>query len=397
MTKRTLILGGGTIENIRPHFAFCAPAYGGTARRLKQRLPDAELCLTKMAGGELETNQDVSDFVDEMISELSVHVVYFNIALCDFTTSSIETGLDKARLESRNELETLSLEPTLKIIEKIRKYRKDIFLVGFKATSGASEDEMYAKGLRLLKSASCNIVLVNDVHTKLNMIVVPEEARYCVTDNRVVALDNLVSIVNARSKLTYVRSVVKSLETTPWKEMPEQLRRVVDYCVEKGAYKPFRGKTSGHFAYHDRKNGVVYASRRKSNYNETRSMIRCKPRLDGSIDVFGGKASVGAQTQRIIFEWHPDVDFIVHFHCPLRPGIEFPTVEQFAFECGSMECASNTLSGMEEFSNGVKAVMLKNHGPNIAFNKDTDPDYVIRIIEHHFDLSAKTGGLILDI
>ncbi len=128
-----------------------------------------------------------------------------------------------------------------------------------------------------------------------------------------------------------------------------------------------------------------------------RDMIRCVPRQDGSISVYGGKASVGAQTQRVIFEEHPDVDFIVHFHCPLRPGISFPTVEQFQFECGSLECAANTLSGMVEVEPGIKAVMLDKHGPNIAYGKDVDPQAVISFIERHFDLGDKTGGLIPNI
>ena len=38
--------------------------------------------------------------------------------------------------------------------------------------------------------------------------------------------------------------------------------------------------------------------------------------------------------------------------------------------------------------------MLENHGPNIVFPKDADPQAVIDFIERNFDLAAKTGGLV---
>jgi len=38
--------------------------------------------------------------------------------------------------------------------------------------------------------------------------------------------------------------------------------------------------------------------------------------------------------------------------------------------------------------------MLEEHGPNICFSRNTDPDTIIDFIDSNFDLSAKTGGLV---
>jgi hypothetical protein len=38
--------------------------------------------------------------------------------------------------------------------------------------------------------------------------------------------------------------------------------------------------------------------------------------------------------------------------------------------------------------------MLDEHGPNIVFSRSTPALEVIAFIETHFDLSAKTGGLV---
>ena len=39
---------------------------------------------------------------------------------------------------------------------------------------------------------------------------------------------------------------------------------------------------------------------------------------------------------------------------------------------------------------GIKCVYLDNHGPNIVFNRNIDPQQVIKFIDEHFDLSRAT-------
>lgn len=43
---------------------------------------------------------------------------------------------------------------------------------------------------------------------------------------------------------------------------------------------------------------------------------------------------------------------------------------------------------------GIYAVHLENHGPNIAFHKNVDPQKVIDFIEMYWDLSKKEGGIV---
>ncbi len=109
---------------------------------------------------------------------------------------------------------------------------------------------------------------------------------------------------------------------------------------------------------------------------------------------FGAKPSVGGQSQRIIFNEHKDAECIVHFHCPVKENnVGIPIREQRPYECGSHECGKNTSDGLKEFD-GIKAVMLDEHGPNIVFNRNIPAEKVIQFIEHNFDLSQKTGGLV---
>ena len=192
--KKIHIIGGGTISRIAPHLCLCAPAYGGTARRLeslcKEILPklDTELHLTNMAGGKhLETYEDIVNLAANIFYDNDTKIVFMPAAIVDYGIPVEEDGLLKNRFSTENN-PTLDLhfEALPKIIKKFRQghgvmTRKDIFLVGFKQTFNLSEDEQYIAGLNLCKKSSANLVLADDDVTRLNMIITPEEARYCVT------------------------------------------------------------------------------------------------------------------------------------------------------------------------------------------------------------------------
>jgi hypothetical protein len=407
------ILGGGTVFHVRPHLAVSAPAYGQTARWIKtcldNRGEECRLLLTRMAIGglsSLETNDDVRKLLDRLIADPLTKVIFMNMALCDFTGNILEdtyieyagdtpSGKDQPRLKS-NQSHHMSLTPAEKLIGNIRKIRKDIFLVGFKTTAGETPDNQYFAGLNLLKTASCNLVLANDIHTRLNMVITPEQARYHETTHREEALTGLVEMALLRSKLTFTRSTVVPGNPVPWSSdmVPDSLRTVVDHCIARGAYKPFNGATVGHFAFKVDDNRFI-TSRRKVDFNKLPEigMVLVEANGDDNVIAHGFRPSVGGQSQRIIFKEHPDVDCIVHAHVPLKPGAKIPVRSQREFECGSHQCGKNTSDGLLDCGDGVYAVMLDNHGPNVVFNRKTDPQKVIRFIEDNFDLTGRTDNV----
>jgi hypothetical protein len=296
------------------------------------------------------------------------------------------------------------LTPAEKLIGKIRKERKDIFLVGFKTTASATEDQMYLSGLDLLKKNHCNLVLVNDVHTHLNLIVAPELARYGVTHDREEVLEELVQMMNSRSRLTFIRTTVEKGDLIPWdaNKIPASLRTVVDWCADHGAYKAFNDVTVGHFAFREDWNTLI-SSRRRQNYNrrECRDLVRvafvrATPGLvEEKMVAYGAKPSAGTRSQfEVLNTWYDkdSYDCIVHFHCPLKPGSKVNVRPQKDLECGSHECGVNTWKGITKHGN-LAAVMLDQHGPNIIFRRDIDPQEVIKFIDENFDLSVRSDGM----
>jgi DNA-binding XRE family transcriptional regulator len=404
------VVGGGTIVHVRNHLALAAPAYGSTAREIAgictRQGHAARLTLTRMAdpSSPYETNDDMSRLAREITANPHTRIVFWNPAICDFTgqVGDVAPARKARRLKTAEGAQAMQLTPADKIVAAIRRERKDIFLVAFKTTTGATEDEMYMAGLKLMKGAHINLVLVNDVVNRMNMVVTPEEARYHVTAERVEALEGLVEMALLRSRSTFTRSsVVEGSAGVPWESgmIADNLRAVVNHCIKNGAYKPLKTKrgavTVGHFAARGPE-GKIVTSRRWSNFNELdkTGMVLIEPKGLHSVIAYGGKPSVGGQSQRIIFTDHPALDNIVHFHCPLKEDApqKVPMRPQRPYECGSHECGKNTSDGLREMEDGIWAVMLDQHGPNIVFRKDVPAERVIAFIERNFDLSDKTGG-----
>jgi hypothetical protein len=268
--------------------------------------------------------------------------------------------------------------------------------VGFKTTCGATEQEQFSKGLDLMKRTSCNIVLANDIETRSNLIITPEEGVYGRDMTRKECLEEMVDIAWHRTHLSFTRSNVVAGNPVPWSDdrVYSSLRTVVDFCVSEGAYKEFKGATTGHFAAKLGENKFL-TSIRKTNFNDLdkNGMVLVETEGDDDVIAYGAKPSVGGQSQRIIFGLHSDTDCIVHFHCPLKKDsvAGVPVVSQREYECGSHQCGQNTADGLHKFGN-LYCVMLDNHGPNIVFNHSIDPLEVIDFIKDNFDLGQSTSG-----
>lgn len=421
MKQRIYILGGGTFTHVRAHMSLAAPAFGETAIKLTSRFKeyvqlmnredDYEIVqiLTKMAdrNSKIVTNEDVEKLVEQIIADPLARGVIFNIALADFDgqIGSVQSGKYAERLETANGDEAINITPSKKLIGMFRKERKDIFVVGFKTTSEKSEDEQYLRGLKLLKKNSLNLVLANDLVTRKNMIIVPEEARYSVTTNRDDVLTMLTRMFFARIQNKFTRSTVVNGESIDWngEVVPDNLREVVNHCIQEGAYKPFLGKTAGHFAVKIDDNTIA-TSKRKTNFNELDKvgLVKIESKNKDEVIAYGAKPSVGGQSQRIIFSEHPEMECIAHFHCPIKEDAKefnnIPIAPQWQNECGSHDCGKNTSNHLRTFDLGegdvIKVVFLDEHGPNIVFNRKTNPKKIINFIDNNFDLKKKTGGLV---
>ena len=177
---KCVIIGGGTFSKVACHLSLATPAFGSTAKQLKE-LFDAKdnagfeiiLTLTKMAdsSSDIMTNDDVEDYVEELIADKSVKAIIMNAALCDF---SMDNPTNKERLCSSDDYNVKLKGIRGKVISKIREQRPDIITVGFKTTCSDHKIEQVAKGFNLLLSGKLDYVIANDVGTYNNILLSKE-------------------------------------------------------------------------------------------------------------------------------------------------------------------------------------------------------------------------------
>ncbi|MGD9725354.1 MAG: hypothetical protein AB7V39_02945, partial [Nitrospiraceae bacterium] len=253
----------------------------------------------------------------------------------------------------------------------------------------------------------------NDVHNHHNMVITPEEFPYH-GENRKDAIGLLCDMITQRTDHHFVPTVMVDHAVADPQQLhddgaiPQNFVPVLKHLIASGAYKPFLNRTAGHFGCKVIDPNYIYeriSSVRKVNHNNvfTEGMARIFSSGHDRIRAGGvGKPSVGEHTQRTIYAKLGDAAHsIVHFHCPLKAEAVATLVRQYGkistasqkdFECGSVECAVNTTNNMRLIADGVWAVHLEGHGPNIAFHKDVPASVVIALIDQFWNLSEKTGG-----
>lgn len=434
------IISGGTMVHVSPHFSLCAPAYGKTGIDLcdilvsiirngifpKKNFPfnntDIILTNTKMVDrkSNIETVEDVSKHIDQLIEDPNTSAIFMPAAICDFEPKILDIEFEpESRItnfgKNIERLKTLKgdiqilLTPTEKIIKKIRLKRPDIFLVGFKTTTNASKEEMFLAGLKFMKSTKCNLVLVNEIHNRMNMIITPEEAYYCYTKNRKQALTELCEIFMSRIPNTFSSSIFQQIEEPAYliDQLPENFKSIIQELIDNKAFICNNGNdfTPGHFCYTDSdridktKNFSYICSQRKADHNKVfeEGMSLVTPIQDNNSEEVNfqvkgkRKASVGARSQYYLLQENPEYNCIIHTHNPIKEGSQLPIVSQKEFQCGSIECGQNTLNGLKKFENGkIAGVYLDKHGANFMFHSDTDPNIILNFIKNNIVLGEKT-------
>lgn len=396
MKKEILILGGGTFNFIRNHLALAAPAYGNTAKQLNKMIPESRLVLTKMAdsNSDLETNEDVKKFLEKELDNPKLGVIIMNVAVCDYESQigDIASGKYSKRLKTSEGNINVELKPSDKLLKMIRQKRPDIFLVGFKTTTNANEEEQFLTALKMMKSVKCNLVLANDVVTRTNMVVTSEETIYGQSTNREKSLKELVDILLFRMNGTYNRTTMIDSENTPITETPLNFQKVISFLIDNKGFLENNGNgfTPGHFCFKNSQNSMI-SSQRKADHNKVFDvgMTLVKVNEEGKFTAYGKKlASVGARSQWILLNAFPEYDCIIHTHNPLLEAGSLSTVDQRPFQCGSLECGINTLQGIKDYD-GIKAVFLNKHGANILFKSSDDPQKVIDFVKKYLKLGTK--------
>ena len=202
--SKVVIYGGGTINHLRNHLGLCAFSRGTTARKLKQHLPYADMRLTFMGSetSNIVTNDDLEADLRTQLADPYVKYIIMSSAICDFVGSigGVESGSHARRLETSKGSTTIEIEPACKLIGLIKSLRPDIYVVGFKTTTGEPWSRREAKAVQMVNSG-VDIVLVNDTVTRNNMLVDEYGCEAAGRDNILESIAN--TIISEQGRLIY--------------------------------------------------------------------------------------------------------------------------------------------------------------------------------------------------
>lgn len=195
--SKVVIYGGGTISHIRNHLGLCAFSRGTTARKLKQHLLYADMRLTFMGSetSNIVTNDDLEADLRIQLADPYVKYIIMSSAICDFngTIGGVESGSHALRLETSKGSNVIDIDPSDKLISLIKAIRPDIYVVGFKTTTGESWSRREAKAVQMLK-AGVDTVFVNDTVTRNNMLVNAAGCELAGRENVLESLANTIKI-----------------------------------------------------------------------------------------------------------------------------------------------------------------------------------------------------------
>ncbi|WP_297515464.1 bifunctional phosphopantothenoylcysteine decarboxylase/phosphopantothenate--cysteine ligase CoaBC [Thermococcus sp.] len=163
--KRVLVTAGATREYIDPirYITNASSGRMGVAIAEEADFRGAEVTLIRTKGSvpsfvenqiEVETVEEMLEAIENELKARKYDVVVLAAAVSDFR---VKNRADK-KIKSGKGL-TLELEPTPKIIDRVKELQPDVFLVGFKAET--SEDKLIEEARKQIERARSDLVVAN--------------------------------------------------------------------------------------------------------------------------------------------------------------------------------------------------------------------------------------------
>jgi len=171
--KNVLITAGPTIEYIDPVRVITNQSSGKTGILLASELISAGAKVTLIygpgkesppKGAKVVTVQTLQEMFNAVEKEMKrkFDIVIMAAAASDYTpqkssATKISSNLDEIFLK---------LKRAPKIIDKIKKMQKDVFLVGFKAETNVSKESLVKQARKKIRESGADLIIANDVGIK---------------------------------------------------------------------------------------------------------------------------------------------------------------------------------------------------------------------------------------
>ena len=171
--KKVLITAGPTIEYIDPVRVMTNQSTGKTGVLLASEFVSAGSKVTMIYGPGTEvppkgakvvhvkTSSQMSEALKKEMRQ-KWDIVILAAAVSDYAPEKPS----KTKIDSNLSRISLKMKKVPKMINDIKKIQKDVFLVGFKAETDISKQELIKKAREKIVQADCDLVIANDIGTK---------------------------------------------------------------------------------------------------------------------------------------------------------------------------------------------------------------------------------------
>jgi len=168
--KKVLITAGPTIEYIDPIRIITNQSSGKTGVLLASELISSGAKVTLVYGPGIEkppkgakiikisTSKEMFNVVKKEMNK-EFDIVIMAAAVSDYTPENTS----KNKIKSTKNKIKISLKKTPKIIDQIKKYQKNVFLVGFKAEANLSKKELITLAKKKMNESSADMIVANDI------------------------------------------------------------------------------------------------------------------------------------------------------------------------------------------------------------------------------------------
>ena len=210
--KKILMTAGPTIEYIDPVRVITNQSSGKTGVLLASELVSAGAKVTFIYGPgteaipkgakviRVETSQEMLNAVRKEMRQ-KFDIVILTAAVSDYTLEKPS----KIKIKSDHEKIVLKLKRVPKIINQIKKIQKDVFLVGFKAETNISKEELISCARKKMKESNADLIVANNIGLKKYI----DNPDY---NNVIIVNSNKIIQSGWKKKLEIVRFIRKEIE-----------------------------------------------------------------------------------------------------------------------------------------------------------------------------------------
>lgn len=168
--KKVLMTAGPTIEYIDPIRVITNQSSGKTGVLLASELISSGAKVTLVYGPGIEkppkgakiikisTSKEMFEVVKKEMGK-EFDIVIMAAAISDYTPENPS----KNKIKSIKNKIKISLKKAPKIIDQIKKYQKNVFLVGFKAEANLSKNELITLSRKKMNESAADMIVANDI------------------------------------------------------------------------------------------------------------------------------------------------------------------------------------------------------------------------------------------